>query len=241
MHQGKKKYVSPKPEPSPKLETKPVGHKFETPEPKTEPAKAAKADLRVVVKDESTARGHGFKLPNEHKVDIDRTAAVSNRIAGKVLQHHAGGVMLVDLGSDSPLSSLHQLLRPDVTEDVVLSGAECHCSDVESLAQMCECALLICWSRSGSCELYGTEHSKDAMYVVIVDTGLGSTKRYYVLSGNVGEKEYAYNLVNLSVDLVRKLTEDTTSGCRGSTGDLGDGVTHFTAVAIKDIILDVSE
>lgn len=242
VYHGKKKHNPSKTEPSPTAKTTPTSIDY-TVKPDDI------SNLRVV-KTESTQRGECFTLP-KYKLEDARTVAVSNHIVTMVidvLRQHAGSVMLVDLGIDSPLSSLHQLLLSDSTTDYVSSpGALCHCSDVDSLAKMCECALLICWSRSGSCELYGMEYGDKAMYVVIiVDTGLGSTRHYYVLSCNVNGNKYMYNLVSLTAGLVSKLPQSilfkhTTSGCRGPPGDLDDKVTHFASVAVTDIVLDVSQ
>lgn len=245
VHYGKKKCEPFKYECSPpKLESKPEGYKFEMPQH----AEEALENLSVVVKIEPISiadRGKGFTLANKHKAEA-RTAAVPNHIVNQVLRYHVGGVMLVDLGSESPLSALLQLLVPNTIKGHPVSRASCHCLDIDSIAKMCKCALLVCWSHSGSYELYGMEHSTKAMYVVIVDNGLGSKRHYYLLSATVVENEYTYNLVNLSVDLVRELPREmvfthTAGSCRGPTGDVSGGVTQVAVVGTNDIIMDVSE
>lgn len=222
------------------LEIKPDGYKFKNPEfTQQEPSRAADPCVRIKA---DTCTGQGFKLSDRHKVDDKYTVAVSNHIANTLFQQHAGDLVLVDLGSDSPLSSLRQMLSPDSHNDHVASlGTLCHCLDLNSLASICECTLLICWSRSGWWELYGMEHSRKA--IIIVDPGQGSTRHYYVLSGNRDSNEYVYNLAHVYRALVGKLTRDmffthTINDCRGPSGGVYDGgVTHLPVIEIAHIIL----
>lgn len=251
-----------------KEEIKPEGYKFEmhntrlkddytfrgaeqpqVPDPIPEPVPVPEPENNavVVVKREVVdTRGQGFKLSYERRTQDRCTVPVSNRVAGKILHSYIGGAVLVELGP-SPLFTLHKLVRPD-SYDTFASNPEasaCHCLDLKSLARACKCALFVCWSPSGSCELYGGRYASQAMYVVIVKTGPGSTKNYQLMAANVAEDEYTYNLVDLSSDLMKAVPKQDffrhRSGCVGPVGDAGDGVTLFVSVPIADIELHVSD
>lgn len=202
------------------------------------------------LKKEISQRGERFTIPVNERVSVF-SVAVCDRVAGVVADASGGRndhVVLVDLGADSPLSLLQQLLQVDSATDTASHlRAACHCSDLDSMATMCECTLVTCWSRLGLYELYGMQHHNNALYVVIIlDTGLGLSSRYYVLAIKADKNEYVYNLVDKQTILTHNLSQLTlfahsVSDCKGPPGNVTDNCTRFPSIRAEAVTLGVRE
>ncbi|KAL3972458.1 Rab effector MyRIP [Sarotherodon galilaeus] len=82
-------------------------------------------------------------------------------------------VMLVNLGSDSPLSRLYEMLTPDDDphRDTPSQTASCHCAQFTSLAERYQVGVLVCWSPCGIYKLYGLDRMSEGVYIIVVESG----------------------------------------------------------------------
>lgn len=168
----------------------------------------------------------GFTLENCGRLK-KKYIGVPSCIVRKVLRSSYTRVILVNLGSDSPLSRLYEMLTPDdQRRDTPSQTASCHCAQFASLVETYQVGVLVCWSPCGIYELYGVDYMSEGMYIIVVesssnpglDPSLNLVKSYYIMAGGNNMDKYTYNLVDmgsLTTDLPanRRFIHDSSKAC----------------------------
>lgn len=195
----------------------------------------------------------GFTLENCGRLK-KKYIGVPSCIVRKVLRSSYTRVILVNLGSDSPLSRLYEMLTPDdPRRDTPSQTASCHCAQFASLAEIYQVCVLVCWSPCGIYELYSVDHISEGMYIIVVessnpglDPSLNLVKSYYIMAGGNNMDKYTYNLVDmgsLTTDLPANhhFIHDSSKACVGPVNvaiERHGENTDVMTVTTCDIVLD---
>lgn len=146
-------------------------------------------------------KSHSFTITDKVTVDQSYTN-VTSYVTNEVLRWPSEVIVLVNLGSESPLSTLLRIVRPDYEDKHDhFNQDSCHCLGFAQLAHSLKCTFLVCWTPGSMSELYGLEYNDREVYMIIVEK-IGDVRRYYMMAVKTEDHVYVSDLARLDSPVI---------------------------------------